>query len=162
MLICYRNGTPSSRTLAMDQRNDIITSVVAFFGAFLGDHYWKYADPLGAILVCTFIAGSWFMNAFAHIPLIAGRRAEQEHTSRILRIAMNHDERIKCLDHIMVYHVGEKELVEIHVVMCDENLPLKETHDIAEQLEQKIKTLNFVERVFVHVDYRCDGKEDSV
>uniref|UniRef100_A0AC34FBR7 Transmembrane protein 163 n=1 Tax=Panagrolaimus sp. ES5 TaxID=591445 RepID=A0AC34FBR7_9BILA len=51
MIICYRHGTPSSKVLALDQRNDILTSFVAFCGAFIGDYYWKYADPMGAILV---------------------------------------------------------------------------------------------------------------
>lgn len=35
----------------MDQRNDIITSVVALTSAFIGDKYWIYADPIGAICV---------------------------------------------------------------------------------------------------------------
>lgn len=76
-----------------------------------------------------FVAFSWFLNVFDHIPLIVGKRAEQEHLSRILRIAMNHDNRIRCLDHVLVYHIGEKALVELHVVL-DEGLPLKLTHDV--------------------------------
>ena len=143
-----------------DQRNDIITSITAFCGAFIGDHYWKYADPAGAIIVCSFIAISWFSNAFDQIPLIAGLRAEREHVSRILKISIAHDDRIKFMDHLMVYHVGEKELVELHVVL-DETLPLRITHDIAESLEQKIKALDFVERAFVHVDYKLDGVDDG-
>ncbi|VDM12111.1 unnamed protein product, partial [Wuchereria bancrofti] len=39
MIFCYRHGTPGSRTLAMDQRNDIITSAVALISAFIGDKY---------------------------------------------------------------------------------------------------------------------------
>uniref|UniRef100_A0A7E4ZV08 ZT_dimer domain-containing protein n=1 Tax=Panagrellus redivivus TaxID=6233 RepID=A0A7E4ZV08_PANRE len=160
MIACYKNGTTISKLLALDQRNDAITNVVAFVGAFVGDHYWKYADPIGAILVCTFIATSWFSNAFEHLPILTGRRAEKEHIGRILNIALTHDDRIKFLDHILVYHIGEKELVELHIVL-DENLPLRTTHDIAETLEFKIRGLEFVERVFVHVDYRCDGREDG-
>lgn len=73
-IICYRHGTPNAKILALDQRNDIITSMVALGGAWIGDNYWLYADPVGAILVCTFIAGSWFSNAFENIPLIVGKR----------------------------------------------------------------------------------------
>lgn len=51
MIICYRHGTKSSKVLAMDQRNDFITNITAFFGAFIGARYWKYADPVGAIVV---------------------------------------------------------------------------------------------------------------
>lgn len=37
----------------------------------------------------------------------------------------------------MVYHLGERALVELHVVL-DENLPLKVTHDVCEALERKV------------------------
>lgn len=108
---------------------------------------------------------------FSTIPWIVGRRAEQEHISRILRIATRHDPRIRALDHVMVYHLGERALVELHVVL-DENLPLKICHDLTEALDRKvrifckcsifmqffqIRSLEFVERVFVHVDYQLDG-----
>ena len=73
-VICYRHGTPNAKILALDQRNDCITAMVALGGALIGDNYWLYADPVGAILVCTFIAGSWFSNAFENIPLIVGKR----------------------------------------------------------------------------------------
>lgn len=160
MLVCWTHESQGSRLLAMDLRNDVATSVVALGGAYVGDKFWPFADPIGAILVCSFIAISWFANVFSTIPMIVGRRAEQEHISRIVRIVMQHDARIRFLDHVMVYHLGEKALVELHVVL-DEDLPLKVTHDITEALERKIRSLDFVERVFVHVDYECDGKLDG-
>ena len=49
--------------LAVDQRNDVVTNLVALAGAMVGYYYWKYADPIGAILVCTWVAGSWFFIA---------------------------------------------------------------------------------------------------
>lgn len=69
MIICYRHGSPASRMLAMDQRNDALTSAVGLLGAFLGDKYWIYADPIGAILVCTFVAFSWFSNVVEQVKL---------------------------------------------------------------------------------------------
>jgi Co/Zn/Cd efflux system component len=51
MVICYRHGTKNSRMLALDQRNDALTSVVGLAAAFIGTRYWVYADPVGAILV---------------------------------------------------------------------------------------------------------------
>lgn len=51
MIISYKHDSSNSRILALDQRNDIITSIVALLGAYIGDNYWLYADPSGAILV---------------------------------------------------------------------------------------------------------------
>ncbi|GMR62343.1 hypothetical protein PMAYCL1PPCAC_32538, partial [Pristionchus mayeri] len=156
MIICIKRGNDSSKCLAMDLRNDILTGVVAMICAYLGDKYWKYSDALGAISVCSYIAFSWFKNTLEHIPFLVGVAAEKEHLSRILKVAMDHDERIQKIDHVMIYHIGAKALVELHIVM-DEKLPLKITHDICHPLEQKLNRLEFVQRSFIHCDYVCDG-----
>uniref|UniRef100_A0A0N4Z620 ZT_dimer domain-containing protein n=1 Tax=Parastrongyloides trichosuri TaxID=131310 RepID=A0A0N4Z620_PARTI len=155
-IVCKSNVTPTSKVLTLDLQNDLLTSIVALCGAYLGTNYWSYADPLGAIIVCSWIVSSWYSALNEQIPLLVGGQIEQHQYSRIINICINHDERIKCLDHLMVYHIGSKVQVEIHAVM-DENLPLKVTHDITEGLTHKLKKLDFVERVFIHCDYRVDG-----
>ncbi|PIO75142.1 cation diffusion facilitator family transporter [Teladorsagia circumcincta] len=153
---CYKQGTPSSVVIAMDLRNDVASRISAVIFAYIGDKYWRVADPIGAIVLSTMIAISWFRHAVESVPQLVGRRAEQEQLSRILRIAIDHDDRIRCLDHLMVYHTGTKAFVELHIVM-DERLPLKITHDVCHPLEKKLQRLEFVERAFVHCDYACDG-----
>ncbi|KAI6171094.1 Cation diffusion facilitator family transporter [Aphelenchoides bicaudatus] len=160
MIAGYRHGSNNSKMVAMDQRNDIFNNLVSLTCAYIGDRYWKFADPIGAICICTFIASTWFRNAISQVPLIVGKQADREEISRILALSLNHDDRIKYLDHVMVYHVGELALVELHIVL-DEYLPLKVTHDICEQLQDKINSLEFVERSFIHVDYFCDGLVDG-
>ncbi|CAJ0603327.1 unnamed protein product [Cylicocyclus nassatus] len=154
--ICYRRGSPSAIVIAMDLRNDVVTRLSAVVFAFIGDRYWRLADPIGAIAICSMIALSWFYHALEHIPQLVGKRAKQEQLSRILKLAIDHDPNIKCLDHVMVYHTGEKAFVEMHVVM-DEGLPLKITHDVCDSLEKKLQRLDFVEKAFIHCDYYCDG-----
>jgi divalent metal cation (Fe/Co/Zn/Cd) transporter len=51
MIVCYKHGSTNSKILALDQRNDILTNIVALSGAYIGDKYFLYADPIGAILV---------------------------------------------------------------------------------------------------------------
>lgn len=159
-IACLKQNTTNSKLLALDQRNDIITSVVALVCAYVGARWWKYADPIGAILVCTCIALSWFYNALSQVPMFTGRRAKHEYERRIQALALKHDARIKYLDHIAVYHIGEKAFVELHVVL-DEELSLRVAHDICEDLQNKINSLDFVERTFVHIDTWLDGKFDS-
>ncbi|KHJ87553.1 hypothetical protein OESDEN_12670 [Oesophagostomum dentatum] len=106
MVICYKRGTASSKVLAMDMRNDIITSLVAVVCATIGDRYWSYADPVGAIFVWVtesqrilyfsgFIATSWFHHAIQHVPILVGVRAEAVQLSRILKVVIEHDDRIR-------------------------------------------------------------------
>ncbi|GMS82571.1 hypothetical protein PENTCL1PPCAC_4746, partial [Pristionchus entomophagus] len=156
MIICFKRGSDSSKVIGMDMRNDIATSLVALVAAFVGSRWWKYADPAGACIVCSIIAFNWFYHALEHIPSLTGVRAEQEHISRVLKVAIDHDERIDKIDHVMLYHVGAKAMVEMHIVM-EEHLPLKVTHDISHPLEKKLNQIEFVDRSFIHCDYNCDG-----
>ncbi|CAI5449326.1 unnamed protein product [Caenorhabditis angaria] len=157
-LVCYKRGSNSSKVLAMDMRNDIATSITAIVCATLGHRVWPYADPVGAIIVCGVIAFGWYSHAFESVPQLVGRRAESVHLSRLLKIVIEHDDRIKKIDHVILYHTTQEAIAEVHIVM-DENLPLKITHDIAASLEKKLKMLEFVETCFVHCDYELDGDD---
>uniref|UniRef100_A0A0N5B0Y3 ZT_dimer domain-containing protein n=1 Tax=Syphacia muris TaxID=451379 RepID=A0A0N5B0Y3_9BILA len=157
-IFCSRRKTAGAQVLALDQRNDILTNIIAILGAILGNHCWQYADQVGAFLVCIYIIISWIQSAKEAVPLLVGKAASPEIIKRISRIAINHSTRIKNLDTIIVYHVGETFIVELHVVM-DKELKLEETHDISESLQTKLERLPFVERAFVHCDYKFDGDE---
>jgi divalent metal cation (Fe/Co/Zn/Cd) transporter len=98
----------------------------------------------------SFVAISWFTNAGEQIPLIVGRRVEQREMSRILSVALVHDSRIKSINYITVYHVGEQAQVELHIVL-DADMPLHTSHVIGETLRDKLNALNFIECAFVHV-----------
>ncbi|PAV57477.1 hypothetical protein WR25_26893 isoform D [Diploscapter pachys] len=73
MIVCYKRASASSKVLAMDMRNDIATTLVALCCAFLGSHFWSYADPVGAIFICSLVAISWFRNASEYIPSLVGQ-----------------------------------------------------------------------------------------
>lgn len=76
-----------------------------------------------------------------------------------LQISINHDQRIKALDTVHVYHFGERFLVEVHVVFEEPETTLQMAHDVAESLQVKLEKLPYVERAFVHCDYQFDGDE---
>ncbi|ETN79963.1 cation efflux family protein [Necator americanus] len=157
-IICRSRNTSASRVLAMDQRNDCITNLVALGGAYIGHRFWKYADPIGATLVSGFIIITWLMTVREQVPLLVGKTASPQLINRIVNVAISHDERIKHLDTVYVYHFGANFLVELHVVM-DREITLCEAHDVSETLQAKLEQLSFVERAFVHCDYQFDGDE---
>lgn len=157
-LICRVRKSAACLVLAIDQRNDCLTNIVALSGAAIGQYYWKYADPLGAFLVSGFIIITWFLTIREHIPYLIGKRADQEFINRVTNISINHDQRIKALDTVHVYHFGEKFLVEVHAVF-EEPASLQMAHDVAESLQVKLEKLPYVERAFVHCDYKFDGDE---
>ncbi|VDK51557.1 unnamed protein product [Anisakis simplex] len=157
-LICYQQKSPGAKVLAMDQRNDVLTNIVALAGAYIGNRFWLYADPLGAFFVCIFIITSWAETAYEQIPLLVGKTASGEFINRIIKIAISHNDEIRFIDTIIVYHLGANFLVELHVVM-DPEMKLRQTHDISETLQVKLERLPYVERAFVHCDYEFDGDE---
>uniref|UniRef100_A0AC35U5K4 ZT_dimer domain-containing protein n=1 Tax=Rhabditophanes sp. KR3021 TaxID=114890 RepID=A0AC35U5K4_9BILA len=161
MVVCIKHNSSSSRLLAMDLKNDAVTSVLALCAGFVGTKYWRYADPIGAISVCTIIAASWFHNAVTSIPMIVGVVGERQCISRILNIAITHSNLIKAIDFASIYHVSEKVLVELHIILINDQLPLKTVHDLSESLQKRIQTLENVESVFVHADYQADGDQGS-
>ncbi|VDM60495.1 unnamed protein product [Angiostrongylus costaricensis] len=96
-----------------------------------------------------------YIRKSEHVPILVGVRAERDRLIRVLKIAVEHDNRIRSIHHAMVYHTGVQATVELHIVM-DESLSLKITHDISHSLQEKLLKLDFVERAFVHCDYDCD------
>ncbi|CAJ0592421.1 unnamed protein product [Cylicocyclus nassatus] len=146
-IICRSRKTTASRVLTIDQRNDCITNLVALAGAYLGDGWWPYADPIGASVVSGVIIITWIMTVKEQVPLLIGRTASPQLINRIINVAISHDDQIKHLETVHVYHFGANFLVELHVVM-DGNTTLFKAHDVAESLENKLEQLSFVERAF--------------
>uniref|UniRef100_A0A0N5AEV5 ZT_dimer domain-containing protein n=1 Tax=Syphacia muris TaxID=451379 RepID=A0A0N5AEV5_9BILA len=158
LLFCWKYDSPNSRLLALDQRNDIMTNIVALGAAYIGEKWWLYADPLGGSLVCLYIVMSYIKSAQTQIPLLIGKGAKPEFISRLAKIAIDHDPRIKSVETLTVYHLGANYLVELHVILSA-NMLLQEAHDISESLQLKLEKLPYVERAFVHCDYSNEKLE---
>jgi len=157
MVFCFRQGTSSGKTLAIDHRNDCVSNTVAIICAYIGDRVWVYADPLGAILVSIYIMVTWYLAGAEQMPLLTGRSAPAEYINRIIRLCIEADEKVLALETLYVYHYGSKFLVEVHIVL-QENTPLKISHDICERVQRKLEHLQYVERAFVHCDYEADSE----
>jgi divalent metal cation (Fe/Co/Zn/Cd) transporter len=67
LVICLRQKSSGSKVLAMDQRNDIITNLVALSCGLIGTYVWIFADPIGAVLVwCVCPASSILTHSHTH------------------------------------------------------------------------------------------------
>uniref|UniRef100_A0A0K0FUN2 ZT_dimer domain-containing protein n=1 Tax=Strongyloides venezuelensis TaxID=75913 RepID=A0A0K0FUN2_STRVS len=156
VLVCQRfKRNVSIDVLAQDHRNDCISNFVALLCAVGSRYLWIYLDPIGAIIVSLYIAFTWFSTGKEQMKILSGRSANPDFINRIIKICIDHDDRINFIDTVYVYHFGTRFLVEVHVVL-DENMLLKEAHDISEALQNNIEALNDVERAFVHCDYEYD------
>lgn len=66
--------------------------------------------------------------------------------------AMTHSPLIMSLDTVRAWHSGPRLIVEVDIVLS-QDMTVKESHDVAEELQMKLESLPDVERSYVHIDY---------
>lgn len=135
-----------------DHRNDLFINGLGLLTSVLGSKLKWWIDPMGAIILSTLIAFLWSRTAYSEFQLLIGVSADTSFLQHITYISMTHSELIKSLDTVRAWHSGPRRIVEVDIVM-DQNMTLKETHDVAEELQTKLESLPDVERCYVHVDY---------
>eukprot|EP01091_Cochliopodium_minus_P019138 TRINITY_DN794_c0_g2_i5.p1 TRINITY_DN794_c0_g2~~TRINITY_DN794_c0_g2_i5.p1 ORF type:complete len:219 (+),score=58.36 TRINITY_DN794_c0_g2_i5:254-910(+) len=159
----YAHASSSVSALADDHRNDILTNGFGLAGFLLasklferfGDYRFKMIDPIFAILLALFIMRNWFMTGKENLVLLSGKAAPKEFVNLLTFLTWNHHPKITHIDTVRAFHMAERHLVEIDIIL-DENMPLKEAHNIGESLQIKIEELDEVERCFVHLDYEFE------
>lgn len=153
-LYCFalRNKYSQIRILWEDHRNDLAINGFGIMTSVLGSRIRWYIDPIGAIVLSALIACLWTRTAIHEFQLLIGVSAETSFLQHITYISMTHSPLVKSLDTVRAWHSGPRVIVEVDIVM-DQDMTLKETHDVAEELQMKVESLPNVERAYVHVDY---------
>ncbi|TGJ68892.1 hypothetical protein EYR41_004972 [Orbilia oligospora] len=131
-LWCRMVKSSSVQALAQDALTDVYFNTFSIFFPLLGyatGQWWL--DSLGGLLLSLYVVFSWSKTSLEHIDHLTGSAAPSE-------------------DRNLVF--GDKINVEVEVVF-DEDLSLKDSHDVAEALGWTVESLPFVERCFVHTDY---------
>lgn len=165
-LMCRRIDNPSIQALAQDHRNDVVSNSFALVFGYLGSQDMKnrtgvgelvYIDPIGAILISIYIAVNWWRTGYDQTRLLTGHTAAPDFLKKLTWMCMNHHPEIRYIETLRAFHFGNNFLVEVDVILPAE-MTLKESHDIAEPLQQKLEKLPEVERAFVHVDYEYEHR----
>ncbi|XP_020209937.1 metal tolerance protein 4, partial [Cajanus cajan] len=58
-LYCRSSGNKIVRAYADDHHFDVVTNVVGLVAAVLGDKYYWWIDPIGAILLAIYTISNW-------------------------------------------------------------------------------------------------------
>ncbi|CAD6957765.1 unnamed protein product [Tilletia caries] len=158
---CYgiRSHSSQVQVLYEDHRNDLFINGFGIFTSAAGAKFAWWLDPLGAILISIAIIFSWTRTAYLQFRELAGAGAPPEFLSLIVYNAMLHHEHIQQIDSCKAYHSGPKYIVEVDLVMHPQT-PLWLSHDISQDLQDRIEDLPMVERAFIHVDHETDHRPE--
>ena len=151
-LYCRNSTSQAVQTYAQDHRNDVATNTIGLISAMLGDRLYFWIDPLGAILLASYIIYNWAETALDNIKAMVGMSAPPEFLTQLTYLAWNHHPKIVCIDTVRAYTFGPNFFVEVDVVLPEE-MPLRQAHDIGESLQNRIEEMGEVERAFVHIDF---------
>ncbi|UJR34823.1 hypothetical protein I4U23_027604 [Adineta vaga] len=163
--LCYRVKNPTMSALAEDHRNDVASNIIALGCGLISTYAYRnkinqraiVIDPVGAVLISIYIIIAWIRQANRQIKHLTGYTAKPQFLSQITWLTYHHSPLIEKIETVRAFHFGTSFLVEVHIVL-PETMQVKEAHDIAEELQQKIERLSEVERAFVHIDYECKHK----
>lgn len=145
-----RLDSPTLRTTSMDHISDVLTSLAAFFGV-LGSHLISpLADPIAGLLVAAWIFRAAFNAGKENLGYLTGASASKELSEEIIRVAESVPGVIR-VHHLMTDYVGPSLVVDMHINV-DGNMPLRETHAIADQVIEALEELPEIDRAYVHIE----------
>ncbi|KAI1176149.1 hypothetical protein F4777DRAFT_288619 [Nemania sp. FL0916] len=145
--------------LWQDHRNDLLINGFGILTSVGGSKLAWWIDPLGSIILSLIIICIWSHTAFQEFKLLVGVAAPIEMQQLITYVCLTHSPAIQGIDTVRVYHSGPRLIAEVDVVM-DPEATLRDTHDVAEELQFKLEDLPEVERAYVHVDYETTHKPE--
>ncbi|XP_059278416.1 metal tolerance protein 4-like [Lycium ferocissimum] len=157
-LYCRSSGNNIVRAYAKDHYFDVVTNVVGLIAAVLGDKFYWWIDPIGALILAFYTITNWSGTVLENAVSLVGQSAPPEYLQKLTYLVIRHPQ-VKRIDTVRAYTFGVLYFVEVDIEL-PEDLPLKEAHTIGETLQIKLEKLPEVERAFVHLDFECEHKPE--
>lgn len=152
-LWCRFIPNSSVQALAQDALTDVIFNTFSIIFPLLGYYssIW-WLDALGGLLLSLYVMGNWSRTTTTHIRHLTGAAASVTDRNILLYLTMRFASTIQKIQGLEAYHAGDKLNVEVDVVL-DENMSLRDSHDLGESLQYVLESVPNVDRAFVHLDY---------
>lgn len=157
-IYCRSSSNKIVRAYAKDHYFDVVTNVVGLLAAILGDKFYWWIDPAGAIALAIYTIANWTGTVLENAVSLVGQAAPPDFLQKLTYLVIRHPQ-VKRIDTVRAYTFGVLYFVEVDIEL-PEDLPLKEAHSIGETLQIKIEKLPEVERAFVHLDFECEHKPE--
>ncbi|MGB8274271.1 MAG: cation diffusion facilitator family transporter [Alphaproteobacteria bacterium] len=109
---------------------------------------WTLADPLFGAGIAAYIVYSAWMIAGQSVNILMDRELPDEDRERIRGIVMGHPE-VRAMRELKTRTSGPRQFIQLCVVFDDE-ISLRRAHDIAHQVENKIRAAFHDAEVIIH------------
>ncbi|HSV85102.1 MAG TPA: cation diffusion facilitator family transporter [Levilinea sp.] len=143
-------SSPTLKTTAVDNLNDVLTSLAAFVGAVGSTYIHVLLDPMAGIIVAAWILRAAYRAAGENFGFLTGAGAGVALRRQIVEIAQEVPGVIS-VHHTMTEYVGPHLVVDMHVNVDGEK-SLNETHAISDEIIHRIEALPEVDRAYVHIE----------
>ncbi|RZB50734.1 Metal tolerance protein 4 isoform B [Glycine soja] len=110
-LYCRSSGNKIVRAYADDHHFDVVTNMVGLVAAVLGDKYYWWIDPVGAILLAIYTITNWSHTVMENAVSLVGQSAPPEVLQKLTYLVIRHP-RIKRVDTVRAYTFGVLYFVE--------------------------------------------------
>ena len=148
--VIRRTGSTAIRADALHYATDLLTNLSILLALYLSSLGWGWADPAFAIGVALYIFYSAFRIGHDAFQQLMDRELSDEILDRILSAANDH-EAVLGVHELRTRQSGQMSFVQAHLEL-DQNLSLERAHGIADEVEDRIKTLLPGVEVIIHLD----------
>lgn len=148
--IARKVSSPTLKTTAQDNLNDVFTSLAAFTGALGSSLIHPFMDPIAGVLVSLWIFRAAYRAAREHFNFLTGGGASEELRLKITDAAQSVPG-VLGVHHLMADYSGPRLVVDLHINVHGDTR-LRDTHVITDQVIEKLEALPEIDRVYVHVE----------
>jgi cation diffusion facilitator family transporter len=142
--------SPTLRTTAKDHISDVLTSTAAFIGAFGSSLVHPLLDPAAGLAVSLWIFRSAFLASKENLNFLTGHGADEGLRKKILETAAGVPGVLR-VHHLMTDYSGPRLVIDLHINV-DADTPLRDSHQIEEEVIPRLKAIPEVDRAYVHIE----------
>ena len=144
-------NSPAVVANAWHHRSDALSSIgttIGVGGAILLGASWRILDPIAAVIVSIFILQTAFQLSKAGIDELLEKSLPREIEERVIELILSVN-KTSSPHHLRTRRIGNNYSINVHVRM-ENNISLLEAHDIATEIERKIKK-EYGEGTFINI-----------
>ncbi len=148
--VINKTNSAAIRADSLHYKTDLLTNAAIILALLLSQFGWLGIDPLFALTIAGYILySSWEIANEAFHDLL-DRELTEETREQIIEIAKAHP-MVRGIHDLRTRLSGRTEFIQMHLEL-DDQLPLIEAHNIADEVEEKIMRAIPTADVVIHLD----------